>query len=104
MLTPLAHRLFPENPDGRRAREEFFQDARLIFASEHGHRVLRTLCAVANPMQPRLADNALDMAADDYSDPRTRLESRRLMRQPIAHHLGGKTLQSRRVLGELQEL
>ncbi len=65
MLTPLAHRLFPENADGRLAREEFFQDARLIFASEHGHRVLRTLCAVANPMQPRLADNALDMAADD---------------------------------------
>ena len=27
--------------------------------------MLRTLCAVANPMQPRLADNALDMAADD---------------------------------------
>lgn len=46
----------------------------------------------------------LDMAADDYSDPRTRLESRRLMRQLIAHHLGGKTLQSRRVFVELQEL
>jgi recombinational DNA repair protein (RecF pathway) len=46
----------------------------------------------------------LDMAADDYSDPRTRLESRRLMRQLIAHHLGGKSLQSRRVFIELQEL
>lgn len=46
----------------------------------------------------------LDMAADDYSDPRTRLESRRLMRQLIAHHLGGKALQSRRVFMELQEL
>jgi DNA repair protein RecO (recombination protein O) len=34
----------------------------------------------------------LDMAADDYSDPRTRLESRRLMRTLIAHHLGGKPL------------
>jgi DNA repair protein RecO (recombination protein O) len=46
----------------------------------------------------------LDMAADDYSDPRTRIESRQLMRQLIAHHLGGKPLQSRRVFMELQEL
>ncbi len=46
----------------------------------------------------------LDMAADDYADPRTRLESRQLMRQLIAHHLGGKPLQSRRVFIELQEL
>ncbi|MDK9703582.1 MAG: DNA repair protein RecO [Sulfuritalea sp.] len=46
----------------------------------------------------------LDMAADDYADPRTRLESRQLMRQLIAHHLGGKPLQSRRVFMELQEL
>ena len=46
----------------------------------------------------------LDMAADDYSDPRTRLESRQLMRQLIAHHMGGKPLQSRRVFMELQEL
>ena len=46
----------------------------------------------------------LDMAADDYSDPRTRVESRRLMRQLIAHYLGGKTLQSRRVFMDLQEL
>jgi DNA repair protein RecO (recombination protein O) len=46
----------------------------------------------------------LDMVADDYSDPRTRLESRRLMRTLIAHHLGGKPLQSRRVFIELQEL
>lgn len=46
----------------------------------------------------------LDMEADDYSDPRTRSESRRLMRQLIAHYLGGKSLQSRRVFMELQEL
>jgi DNA repair protein RecO (recombination protein O) len=46
----------------------------------------------------------LDMAADDYSDPQTRLESRALMRQLIAHHLGGKPLQSRRVFMELHEL
>lgn len=46
----------------------------------------------------------LDMVADDYTDPQTRLESKVLMRQLIAHHLGGKPLQSRRVFMELQEL
>jgi DNA repair protein RecO (recombination protein O) len=46
----------------------------------------------------------LDMAADDYADPRTRVESRQLMRQLIAHYMGGKPLQSRRVFIELQEL
>lgn len=44
----------------------------------------------------------LDMLADDYSDPVTRHESRRIMRQLISHHLGGRTLQSRRVFMELQ--
>ncbi len=44
----------------------------------------------------------LDMVADDYSDPRTRFESRRIMRQLISHHLGGRVLQSRRVFMELQ--
>lgn len=46
----------------------------------------------------------LDMAADDYADPRTRAESKLLMRQLIAHYLAGKPLQSRRVFVELQEL
>jgi DNA repair protein RecO (recombination protein O) len=45
----------------------------------------------------------LDLAADDYSDPRTLIESKLLMRQIFNHHLGGKTLQSRRVFVELQE-
>ena len=46
----------------------------------------------------------LDMAADDYADPRTRQQSKQLMRQLIAYHLGGKPLQSRRVFMELQNL
>jgi DNA repair protein RecO (recombination protein O) len=46
----------------------------------------------------------LDMAADDYHDPRTLLESKLLMRQLFNHYLGGQTLQSRRVFVELQEL
>ena len=46
----------------------------------------------------------LDMVADDYSDARTRFESKGLMRQLIAHHLSGRPLHSRRVFVELQEL
>lgn len=46
----------------------------------------------------------LDMAADDFSDARTRRESRQLMRESIAHQLGGRSLQSRRIFMELQEL
>lgn len=46
----------------------------------------------------------LDLAADDYRDPRTLSESKILMRQLFNHYLGGQTLQSRRVFVELQEL
>lgn len=46
----------------------------------------------------------LDLAADDYSDPRTLAESKVLMRQLMAHYLGGQSLQSRRIFVELQEL
>jgi DNA repair protein RecO (recombination protein O) len=46
----------------------------------------------------------LDLAADDYADPRTLLESKGLMRQLVAHYLGGQPLQSRRVFVELQDL
>jgi DNA repair protein RecO (recombination protein O) len=71
------------------------------------------LCVPGTPLRGQAtADEApalcgktlLDMAADDYADPRTRIESRQLMRQLIAHHMGGKPLQSRRVFIELQEL
>jgi DNA repair protein RecO (recombination protein O) len=46
----------------------------------------------------------LDLAADDYSDPRTLAESKTLMRQLMAHYLGGQALQSRRIFMELLEL
>lgn len=43
----------------------------------------------------------LDLAADDYSDARTLAESKTLMRQLMAHYLGGQALQSRRIFMEL---
>ena len=46
----------------------------------------------------------LDLAADDYTDPRTLAESKLLMRQLTAHYLGGQALQSRRIFMELLEL
>jgi DNA repair protein RecO (recombination protein O) len=55
-------------------------------------------------VQPLAGKTLLDMAADDYTDARTQAESKALMRQLIAHHLSGQSLQSRRVFIELQEL
>ena len=46
----------------------------------------------------------LDIAHDDFSDPRTLAESKMLMRMLINHHLAGQSLQSRRIFMELQEL
>jgi DNA repair protein RecO (recombination protein O) len=46
----------------------------------------------------------LAMARDDYSQAQTLREGRLLMRQAIAHHLGGAALNTRRVFAELQEL
>jgi len=46
----------------------------------------------------------LDLARDDYADPRTLAESKTLMRMLINHHLAGQPLQSRRVFLDLQEL
>lgn len=46
----------------------------------------------------------LDMAADNFDDPRTASESKTLMRQIINHYLGSQVLQSRRIFVELQDL
>lgn len=46
----------------------------------------------------------LDLAADDYADPRSLAESKQLMRHLLAHYLGGQPLQTRRVFIELQDV
>ena len=46
----------------------------------------------------------LDMVADDYRDPQTLQESKLLMRRLLSHHLGGQTLQARRVFVDLLEM
>jgi DNA repair protein RecO (recombination protein O) len=46
----------------------------------------------------------LDMAAGDYSDPRTLAESKQLMRALINHYLGDRPLYTRQLLLDLQAL
>lgn len=46
----------------------------------------------------------LDLAHEDFSDPRSLAEAKQLMRTLIGHYTGGKTLASRRIFRELQEL
>jgi DNA repair protein RecO (recombination protein O) len=46
----------------------------------------------------------LDLAADDYADPRSLAESKQLMRHLLAYHLSGQQLQTRRVFIELQDV
>lgn len=46
----------------------------------------------------------LDLDADDFSDPRSRLEAKALMRTLLAYYLAGKELETRKIFKELQEL
>ncbi len=46
----------------------------------------------------------LDLDADDFADPRSRLESKQLMRTLMAYYLAGKELETRKIFRELQEL
>ncbi len=64
---------------------------------------------VTGPADPR--DDAmvsgktlLDIDRDDYDDPVTLAQSKRLMRHLLAHHLSGQMLQTRRMLLDLQAL
>lgn len=45
----------------------------------------------------------IDLANEDFSDPRSLLEAKQLMRALIAHYTGGKELESRKIFKELQE-
>ena len=46
----------------------------------------------------------LDMAAGDYTDPRTLAESKLLMRRLLAHYLGEQPLATRQLLIDLQKI
>ena len=45
----------------------------------------------------------IDLADEDFSDPRSLLEAKQLMRALISHYTGGKELESRKIFKELHE-
>lgn len=46
----------------------------------------------------------IDLANEDFSDPRSLIEAKQLMRGLIAHYTGGKSLETRKIFMELHEL
>ena len=46
----------------------------------------------------------IDLANEDFSDPRSLIEAKQLMRTLIAHYTGGKNLGTRKIFMELHEL
>jgi DNA repair protein RecO (recombination protein O) len=46
----------------------------------------------------------LDLAAEDFSEPRSRSEAKLLMRTLLAHYMAGPELETRKIFKELQEL
>ena len=51
-----------------------------------------------------LGKTLYDIAARDYSDPRTLVQSKLLMRQLLAHQLGGQPLHTRQMMLDLNDL
>ncbi len=58
----------------------------------------------SNPSGVVLGKTLYDMAAGDYGDARTALQSKMLMRQLLAHHLAGQQLHTRQMMIELNDL
>ena len=46
----------------------------------------------------------LDLAAEDFSDPKSLVEAKKLMRALMTYYMGGKGLETRKIFLELQEL
>ena len=46
----------------------------------------------------------IDLSCEDFTDPRTQIEVKQLMRALISHYTGDKNLETRRIFRELQEL
>lgn len=51
-----------------------------------------------------LGRTLLDLDAEDFSDPRSRVEAKNLMRTLLAYYLAGKELETRKIFKDLQEL
>ena len=74
-----------------------------FYAYEIEHGPVKLLPTERSPQAVR-GKTLTDLAQDDYADAKSLAEAKQLMRPLIAHHLGGKELESRKIFKELQEL
>jgi DNA repair protein RecO (recombination protein O) len=76
-------------------------EAFYTYRMEHGPVRLEHDTAAAQVVRGK---TLLDLAAEDFSDPRSRVEAKALMRTLLAYYLAGKELETRKIFKELQEL
>ena len=79
-------------------------ERRYRYAPELGPVETRTGSAPTDETETVRGRTLLDMARDDYSDPVTAAESKRLMRALIHHHFGQLELHTRQLVKDLQQL
>ena len=75
-------------------------DAKYAYEIERGPVRLRSVGGSALAVGGK---TLIDLDANDFSDPRSLLEAKQLMRTLIAHYTGGKGLETRKIFKELQE-
>ena len=81
-------------------RQSVEPDQLYVFDPERGPRL-----ALASDTAPVVAGKSLlDMAAEDYRDATTQIQSKFLMRHLLLHHLGGVPLNTRQILIDLLQL
>ncbi len=98
LLKELGYGLSLENDTKGRAIE---REAYYAYAIERGPVKLKS---AGQSMLSVSGKTLIDLAQEDFSDPRSLLEAKQLMRALIAHYTGGKDLQVRKIFKELQEL
>lgn len=73
----------------------------------YAYEIERGLVRLPRPGNSALAVSGktlIDLAAEDFADTRSLAEAKQLMRALIAHYTGGKSLETRKIFMELQEL
>ena len=76
-------------------------------AGHYAYEIERGLVRLPRPGSSALAVSGktlIDLAAEDFADPRSLAEAKQLMRALIAHYTGGRELETRKIFMELQEL
>jgi DNA repair protein RecO (recombination protein O) len=79
-------------------------ERRYRYAPELGPVEMRASASTYDEVETVRGRTLLDMGRDDYSDPVTAAESKRLMRALIHHHFGQLELHTRQLVKDLQQL